>query len=201
MTDFREVTQQIATEDYIKHFANHFDDGKVLIENAFDICVPAVTNILEWCDVTMPLLNQLINGSDDSDPQATTKLDDGVQKLRAAQQGISSSVSNFNPAIGSTGTLLYQIVAQLKNKTSEITRENRQMYKHLKSKIKNLNTDVTNFKLQFKDDMQTIADLRMQAENAQTFLSLGEFSDFRDEIHEAVEKVITQCNRFRKRHE
>lgn len=201
MTEFSEITQRIATQDSIKHFADYFDDGKVLIKNAFDECIPAITNILEWCDVTMPHMNQVINGNDDSQSQVTTKLDDGVQKLRIAQKGISSSVSNFNPAIGSTGTLLYQIVAELKNKTNEITRENRQIYKYLKSKIKNLNTDATDFKLQFKDDMQIIADLRMQTENVQTFLSLHEYSDFHDEIHESVEKLISQCNKYRRRYE
>lgn len=201
MTDFDDVTQQIALQNSIEHFANSFDDGKVQLKRAFDLYIPAVTNVLEWCYEMTPLLNQLINANDDNKPQVAARLDDGMQKLQASQQALSSSISKFNPAIGSTGTLLYQIVAQLKNKTSEITRETRQIYRSLESKVKSLNADVTHFKSRFRDDGQSIADMRMQTENTQTFLSLNEHADFLDDIRKNVKKLITQCKRFCKKHE
>lgn len=202
------MTQQISIKNIfaIKHFANSIDDGKLLVENAFDIYTSAVKGILEWCSSTAPLLDQRINGNDDSKSQVqkhllTTTLNDGMQKMRASQPEISNSVSNFNPVIASTGTLLFQITADFNNKTEEFKKENRKFYENLKNKVKNLNNDVSNFKNRFQSEIQIIADLRMQIEKAETFLSLDEHPDFRDEAHESVEKLITKCNRYRKRHQ
>lgn len=212
MNGFDDVSQQIATQDIfgIDHLVNGIVHGKVHTKNVLATYSTATNSILNWCDSTTSLLNQLINGNNDSKShdlklRLTTILSDGVYKTHASQEKIIESISSFNNVIGEVVTVQIHIASAFGNKTIEFKKENRELYENLENKVKNLYTDIDDLKSQLRVDLINITDLKVRIELTKDYLAIGinpEIQgDFYDEIIESAKKLNSECSRYGKRHE
>lgn len=212
MTDFDDVSQQIATQDIfgIQNLVNRIVHGKVHTKNVLVEYTSVTKTILEWCGSTTPLLNELINGNNDSKSHAlklrlTTSLSDGIHKMQTSQNKITDSISSFNNISGDVVTVQIHIASEFNNKTVEFQSENRKLYENLENTVKNLYADIDNVKTQLRFEVSNIADLKVHTELTKDYLYIGENpaieGDFHDEIIESAKRLSAECNRYHNSHE
>lgn len=192
MADFDEVKQQIAAQDSLKDFVNGLDDGKAQSKNTFDTYVSATKSILNWCNSATPLFDKLISEKDDGVPSQkekkllVTTLNDGKKLTWESLEKIRNSLPNLNNAIGAIVALLTQVA------------EN----ESLKTKVQNLDTDITNLKSQLKYEVQIMSSLELQMQETDVFITvMNVYPEIYGKILASVERLLARCNYYRQRHE
>lgn len=210
LTDFDEVMQLAETQRFFIRY--NIDSDRIRLKHALGMYTSQIKNVVHWCDSTMPALNQMINGNNDDKSQPKESLlakalNDGLQIISTVRMIINHNNVNFKNIIRDVDIALNQITADLRAKTDKIEEDNDESYKNLKNKIQISNNDVTNFWNQFKSEIITIDNIKLQIKTIQSFLVLNEqlhdgiLDEIRDEILSSVEKLIAECNDYSKRHE
>lgn len=204
LNDFDELTQKIGTQNF--HVQIGVDNSRMLTENALTTYTTATKNILEWCASNTPLFDQLINGNDNNDLQLqksrlATTLKNGMQIMLTTRMTINYNNLNFRNIIRDIDIVLIRITSQVDGRANTFKEKHPELYEALKTKINDLNVDVSNFKNQLRFEVVSIDNLKMRIKNIQTILALDEDFDLHDEIRNAVGKLIVECNSYHKRQE
>lgn len=203
LTDFDEVTRDIESLEFLKDLVNRIDNGKMYIQNVFDIYTIVTKSITKWCDSTTPKIHELINGSDESKSRAkktlsATTLDGDIHKIQALQQEITNSISGLDDVVGDIVSVLDRITADFDDKTNEFKEENRDFYKNLEVKFQNLEADIGDLKMKLKFEIQDMDDLRIRIENTKNVLASEVYPEFSEEI---LESVVGECKRYHEKHD
>lgn len=202
MTDFDEVIQEIATQDFLKDLVNRIDNGKDRIQNVFDICSGVTKSIVEWCDLTTPYLYEFINDNDYLKSQAqkvlsATTLNGGTQKIQAIKQEVHNGISNLDNVVKDIASVLVRIATDFGSKTNEFKEANGEFYKNLEIKFQNLEVDTKDLRSKLEFEIQDINDLQIHTEETKDVLALEVYPEFYDEI---IKSVMGDCRKYYTKH-
>lgn len=192
--------QEIAKQDFPKDLVQRIDESKVYTKNVIDRNTKSTKSILEWCDSTAPLLNQLISGNDGSTKSAlATKLNEGIQKTSTMREEISYNNLNLNRISGTIVSVVVEIAADFDNKTIEFQKENHKLYEHLENKVQNLHSGLDELKSQMRTEVGNILDLRVHIENVKEYLNI-DVPELRDDIRNSAEELNAKCVHYHEIH-